>query len=208
MAVDADPAPTVTELVPGEESGESDGQAVDADLRVGDETAAADWGACRRGGGLRPALLVGLAGALMLTGVGGWLGYLTYQSYQAGLERRLFVQVARQAAVNLTTISYTEADADMRRVLDSSTGAFRDDFQRRSQPFIEVVKQAQAKSEGTVTEAGLESEQGDTAQVLVAVAVKTSTGGTQDPQPRMWRMRIAVQRVADGAKVSNVSFVP
>src|SRR5262249_24926112 len=114
----------------------------------------------------------------------------------------------RQGAVDLTTISYLHADADMQRILDSSTGTFHDDFQKRSQPFISVVKQAQADSQGTVTEAALESEQGDQAQVLVAFTVKPTTARAADPRPRLWRMRIAVQKTGDGAKVANVSFVP
>jgi len=75
------------------------------------------------------------------------------------------------------------------------------------QPFIDTVKQAQSKSVGTVTEAGLESESENDAQVLVAVAVKTSNVGVAEQQPRAWRMRISVQKVGDQAKVSNVEFV-
>ena len=37
---------------------------------------------------------------------------------------------------------------------------FYDDFHKRAQPFVDVVKQAQSKSVGTVTEAGVESEDG------------------------------------------------
>ena len=114
----------------------------------------------------------------------------------------------RQAAVNLTTINYTEVDADIQRILNSATGAFHDDFQKRSQPFVDVVKQVQSKSEGTVAEAGLVSETGDEAQVLVAVAVKTSIAAAPEQEPRRWRLRITVQKTADGAKVSNVEFVP
>jgi Mce-associated membrane protein len=61
---------------------------------------------------------------------------------------------------------------------------------------------------GTITEAGLESETGDTAQALVAVSVQTSNAGGTDQEPRAWRMRIYVQRVGDQVKVSNVGFVP
>jgi len=53
----------------------------------------------------------------------------------------------------LTTIDYNEADADVQRILNSTTGSFYDDFSKRSQPFVDVVKQARSKSEGTVTEA-------------------------------------------------------
>jgi Mce-associated membrane protein len=107
----------------------------------------------------------------------------------------------------LTTIDYAHVDSDVQRVLDSSTGKFHDDFQSRSQPFVDVVKQAQSKSEGTITGAGLESLAGDSAQVLVAVAVKTTSAGNQ-LDTKAWRMRIDVKKAGDSAKMSNVEFVP
>ncbi len=153
------------------------------------------------------ALVASAVVVATLTGLAGWLGYRAYDKHQAQVHRDLFVQTARQGAVNLTTISYTEIDADVQRILDSATGAFRDDFEKRSKPFIEVVKAAQSQSEGSITEAGLESARRDSAQVLVAVAVKSRTAAGEQ-SPREWRMRIDVQAVGDGAKVSNVVFVP
>lgn len=157
---------------------------------------------------VRLALIVGLVMVVALAGLGGWLGKRAYRSHQAAQQSNLFLQVARQGALNLTTISYTEADADIRRILESSTGTFHDDFQKRSQPFIELVTKAQATSEGTITEAGMESADGDQARVLLAVTVKTSDSDAHDQQPRLWRMRITVQKVDQGAKVSDVVFVP
>jgi Mce-associated membrane protein len=157
---------------------------------------------------VRLAIIVGLVIVVALAGLSGWLGQRAYRSHQAAQQSNLFLQVARQGALNLTTISYTEADADIRRILESSTGTFHDDFQKRSQPFIDLVTKAQAKSEGTITEAGMESADGDQARVLLAVTVKTSDSGAQDQQPRLWRMRITVQKVDQGAKVSDVVFVP
>jgi len=110
--------------------------------------------------------------------------------------------------VNLTTIDYTHADADIARILDSSTGQFREDFSKRAPAFVDVVKQAKSKTQGTITDAGLESVSGDSARVLVAVAVNTSNAGTVEPSVRHWRMRIDVQKVGDTLKVSNVGFVP
>jgi Mce-associated membrane protein len=153
------------------------------------------------------ASVAGVAVVALLAGLTGWLGYRAYERHQVSAQRDLFVQVARQGAVNLTTISYTEVEADVQRIIDLSTGAFREDFEQRSKPFVEVVKAAQSKSEGTVTDAGLESQRGDSAQVLVAVAVKTQTAGGEEA-PREWRMRIEVRTVGDDARVSNVVFVP
>jgi Mce-associated membrane protein len=157
---------------------------------------------------VRLAMIAGLVLVVALGGLTGWLGYRAYQSHQADEQRKLFLSVGRQGALNLTTIDFQHADQDVQRILDSATGTFYDDFQKRAQPFVEVVKQAQSKSEGTIAEAGLESESDNGAQVLVAVTVKTSNAGAPDQAPRAWRMRISVQKVGDDAKVSNVEFVP
>jgi Mce-associated membrane protein len=158
--------------------------------------------------GLRLALALGLLIVTALGGLVGWLGFRADQSHQREQQRAVFLAAARQGALNLTTISYAEVDADIKRILDSATGTFHDDFEKRSQPFVEVVKKAQSKSEGTVTEAGLESMQGDNARALVAVTVTTTNAGAAQQEPRSWRMRIDVQKVGDMAKVSNVEFVP
>lgn len=158
--------------------------------------------------GFRLALAVGLASVLALGGVGGWLGYGAYKAQEADQLRNEFLAVGKQGALNLITINYTEADADVQRALDSSTGQFYDDFSKRAPAFIELVKQAQAKTQGNITEAGIESINGDSARVLVAVAVNTSNAGAADQPLRHWRMRIDVQKVGDAVKVSNVGFVP
>jgi len=167
--------------------------------------------AARTGPERAESLAALVAGGLLtvgtLAGVLGWLSYGAYQSYRADQQRLAFVQVARQAALNLTTIDYTHVEADVARILDSSTGGFRDDFQRRSQPFIEVVKKAQSKSEGTIAEAALESLHGNDAQVLVAVQVTTSLPGVADQPTKGWRMRVDLRKAGPDIKVSNVAFV-
>ena len=136
------------------------------------------------------------------------LGYRAYEARQQQQLRQLLLQVGRQGAVNLTTIDYEHADADVKRILDSATGQFYDEFNTRSTPFIDVVKKMQSKSVGTVTEAGTESVSGQEGQVLVAVSVKTTTRGNPDDQPRYWRMRLTVSKQGADAKVSKVEFVP
>lgn len=157
---------------------------------------------------VRPVLAAGVIALLAVAGVAGWLGFSAYQSQQDQHEREVLLQVARQTALNLTTIDHSQAEADVQRILDAATGAFHDDFQSRSTEFVEVVKKAQSKSEGTIVESGLESKSGDEAQVLVAVNVTSVNGGAADADPRGWRMRLTVQKTADAAKVSNVEFVP
>ncbi|MGH3645333.1 MAG: hypothetical protein ACRDUX_40705 [Mycobacterium sp.] len=160
---------------------------------------------------LAPTALGALVVVAILVTVGGlvgWLAYRAHQSQQAQELRQLFLQVGRQGALNLTTIDYSRVDTDIQRVLESATGDFHDLFQREAPEFAQVVKQAQSKSEGSITEAGIETVTGDTAQVLVSVSVKTSNVGAAEQEPRHWRMRVGVEEIGDGAKVSKVEFVP
>ena len=180
------------------------GEAEDYDA----EDEAADTPAKARMSHVRLAMIAGLVLVLALGGLSGWLGFRAYESHQADEQRNLFLQVGRQGALNLTSINFENAEGDVQRILDSATGTFYDDFQKRAQPFIDVVKQAQSKSVGTIAEAGLESTSENEADVLVAVTVKTSNAGAPEQEPRAWRMRISVQKVGDEAKVSNVEFVP
>jgi Mce-associated membrane protein len=155
------------------------------------------------------ALIAGLVVVLALSAVGGWLGWRAYQDRQAQERRSLFLEMGKQGAVNLTTIDFAHVDDDVKRILDSATGSFYDEFQGRAQPFTQVVKQVKSKSVGNVTEAGVESETASDAQILVAVTVNTTVEGQPDQAPRAWRMRILVQQTgANEAKVANVEFVP
>jgi Mce-associated membrane protein len=174
---------------------------------------------------LRWALVAGLIAVVALGGLAGWLGVQAHLTEQSKQTKELYLQVARQGALNLTTIDYQEADTDIQRILDSATGEFYEEFAQRSAPFVEVVKQTQSKTVGNVTEAGLESVDGDKAQAIVAVNVTTSSNApgannTAGPnnaagpnsaaapqEPRIWRMRLTIQKVGQDVKISNVSFV-
>jgi Mce-associated membrane protein len=207
---------TVTDTEIAEDASAADAeldQLVDAteEARIGDEydtTTTAETSSKTVMSTVRLATLIGLVTIVGLAGLAGWLGYRTHASRQAQDQRNLFLQVGRQGALNLTTIDWQHADTDIRRILDGATGTFYDDFAKRSQPFVDVIKQTKSTTVGTITEAGLESDAPRAAQVLVTVSVKTSNAVASEQDPRYWRMRISVQEVGDQAKVSNVEFVP
>ena len=162
----------------------------------------------RAPGVIRSALLLGVVMCLALGGLTVWLAVRANESQHLQQQRALFLEAGRQGAVNLTTIDHTRVEADIQRVLDSSVGVFHDEFQRNATAFTDVVRQSQSTTEGTVTAAGIESVDGDTAEVLVSVTVTTSNSAAPEQQPRHWRMRLTVQDAGDGAKISNVGFVP
>jgi Mce-associated membrane protein len=157
---------------------------------------------------VRVATVASLTMVVMLSGLAGWLAHQAGESHNSKQQRELFLSVGRQGALNLTTIDWRHADADVQRILDSATGEFYDDFSKRSLPFVELVKKVQSKSVGTIQEAALESASGDQAQVVVAVTVKTSSGDAPEQDPRGWRMRISVKATGGEGKISNVAFVP
>ncbi len=202
-------SPHEAELDSDTEAAESDSDDLDDSDDLEDTDEALDAPTRTPMSHVKLATLLGLVLVLALGGLVGWLGWRAKESQHAEKQRELFLQVGRQAAINLTTIDFEDAEGSVQRILDSATDTFYDDFSKRSGPFTEVVKQAQSKSTGEVTAAGLESEDGQEAQVLVAVTVKTSNAGAPEQAPRLWRMRISVKNTAaDEVKVSNVEFVP
>ncbi|HEY1839179.1 MAG TPA: mammalian cell entry protein [Mycobacterium sp.] len=155
----------------------------------------------------RIALIAGLVAGVFLAGLVGWLGFRTYEAQNREDERDRFVRAAADVAVNLSTVDYQHADADAQRILDSATGKFADSFARRKQSYIDTAKNTRTRSLGAVTDAGLESQSGDRGRVLVAVTVKSADPAQAQQEPQFLRMRITVQKVRDGAKVSDVAFV-
>ena len=155
----------------------------------------------------RVALIAGLIAGVLLAGLVGWLGFRTYEAQDREAQRERFVHAAADVAVNLSTVDYQHADADAQRILDSATGKFADSFSRRKQSYIDHAKRTRSKSLGAVTDAGLESLNGDLGRVLVAVTVKSADPGQIQQEPQFLRMRITVQKMGDAAKVSDVVFV-
>ena len=153
------------------------------------------------------AAIVGLALVLVLGGLCGWLGYRAYQARAADQLRQQFIETGKQGAVNLTTIDYAHAEVDVQRILNLATGQFHDDFASRSGPFVEVVQRARSKSSGIVTEAGLESVDGNEGRVLVAITVTSTSLDIANQPPRYWRMRLTVRKGDEGAKIAKVDFV-
>ena len=155
----------------------------------------------------RIALFAGLIAGVVLAGLVGWLGFRTYESESREAQRSLFVAAAQDVAVNLSSVDYQHAEADAQRIQDSAVGTFADSFAHHKQSYIDNAKQSRSRSLGTVTDSGLESESGDQGRVLVAVTVKTADPTPVEQPPQFFRMRVTVQKVGAGTKVSDVAFV-
>jgi len=127
-----------------------------------------------------------------------------YQQRQAA-----FIAGAKQGVTNMISLDYTKARADVQRVIDSSTGEFKDDFKNRAKDFIAVVEQSKAVTDGTINGAAVESMKGGSAVVLVSATSRvTNSPPGKDQPPRMWRLRVTIADVGGQYKMSKVEYVP
>jgi len=151
------------------------------------------------------------AAIILICAFVGASGYMMWQR-QETVERNErtanFLAGARQGVVNITSLDFKRAKEDVQRVIDSSTGQFRDDFQQRAKDFTTVVEQSKVVTEGTVNAAAVQSIDGNSALVLVAATSKiTNAAGAKD-EPRTWRLKVTVTEDGGQYKVSKLEFIP
>lgn len=182
--------------------------APDQDAAPGEEAASSDGSASTP---RRPAVTAGVAVlsvlALAFVAVSGYFGYSHRQAEQAAQQRSEILEAASQGVVNLTTMDFERADEDVQKVLDGSAGEFRDEFEARSKDLVTVMQEAQVKSVGEVRRAAIERQDGDSADVLVAVAQKVSNAGGAAEEPRGQRMRVTMQLEDGTYKIVKAGFV-
>lgn len=158
-----------------------------------------------------PAIAVVVAIALSCVFV-GLSAYMALQHRDTTKHRQreaAFVAGAKQGTLNLISLDFNKAKEDVQRVIDNSTGQFKDDFQQRANDFISVVTQSKAVTEGTVNAAALESMNGDSAVVLVSATSQiTNSPPGKDEPPRIWRLRVTVAEAGGQYKMSKVEYVP
>ena len=151
------------------------------------------------------AVVVAICAVLTLTGLMIWQ-HRRVEAQRA--HRAEFVTSASEGVLALLSIDYNHAKADVQKVIDHSTGSFRDDFTKGGDDFVKTAEQSKAVTVGKISAAALESENGDTGVVLLAASsqVTNVNGARQDP--RAWRMSVTMTRDGGKLKMSNVEFVP
>lgn len=117
------------------------------------------------------------------------------------------LQAARQAAVNFTTLDYRHLDRDLGRVLDGATGDFRSQFESGTKDLSALVTENKAVSQGEVLEAGVVSDDADSARVLVVADSTVTNAADQQPQKRHYRLQLDLVRDGDRWLVSDLQFV-
>jgi Mce-associated membrane protein len=116
---------------------------------------------------------------------------------------------ARQEALNLTTLSYLHADADLDRILSLATGALKTRFAAQRARLPRLLAQERSVSRGTIRSAGLVAldDAHGTARAMAAVDATLTSEATQAPGTTHYRMQLTLQRVGGRWLVADVGFV-
>jgi Mce-associated membrane protein len=138
-------------------------------------------------------------------------GFMLWQGHQAS-ERRAqqaeFAAAARQGVVNLMSLDFNHGDADIKRLIDSTTGQFRDDFEKSQNDFLSVMKDAKVVTKADVKATAVDNMTKDSADVMVAASSQISNSASATQPARGWRLNVTVQRDNGQLKMSKVEFVP
>jgi Mce-associated membrane protein len=119
-----------------------------------------------------------------------------------------YAAAARQSAVTLMSLDFNKAKEDVQRIIDNSTGQFRDDFKNQADDFIKVAQDSKVITEVTVNATGVEQMTNDTAVVLVSATSRVTNAAGAKQEPRSWRLSVNLQRDGGQIKMSKVEFVP
>lgn len=164
----------------------------------------------RRWGRILKAVAMSLAilctGALLAAS-----GYMVWQHRKANDLEKLEAEYAaagRQSVVTLMSLDFNNAEADVQRIIDNSTGQFRTDFEGQAQDFVQVAKDSKVVTDVTVNSTAVEKMTDDTAVVLVAATSRVTNAAGAQQEPRAWRLSVDLQRDGDQIKMSKVEFVP
>ncbi|WP_343602996.1 hypothetical protein [Mycobacterium sp.] len=140
-------------------------------------------------------------------------GLMLWEHRNAAQQRRLaeeFAAAARQGVVTLTSLDFNDAKEGVQRIIDDSTGSFKDDFAKMAADFTKVVEQSKVVERGTVAAAAVDlgSMTSDSAVVLVASTSEVTNAAGAKQDPRRFRLIVTVARDGDQLKMSKVEFVP
>lgn len=138
-------------------------------------------------------------------------GYMIKEHRDAVRQRQRaaeFAAAARQGVVTLTSLDFNNAKQGVQRILENSTGSFKDDFLKMADDFTKVVEQSKVVSQGTVQAAAVDTMTADSAVVLVASTSEVTNAAGAKQDPRNYRLIVTVTRDGGQLKISKVEFVP
>lgn len=154
------------------------------------------------------AVVLAVLGIAALASTSAWIVVKHRQADQQRDLKAAYSAAARQGVVTLMSLNFNSAKSDVQRIIDNSTGPFKEDFEQQSEDFVDVAEQSKVITEATVTATAVQQMTQDTADVLVsAYSTVTNDQGAKE-EPRTWRLIVSIARDQGQLKVSKVEFAP
>lgn len=138
-------------------------------------------------------------------------GFMVWHHRQALEEQERtaeFAAAARQSVVTLMSLDFNNAQEDVKRIIDNSTGQFKADFEAQAEDFAKVAKESKVVTEVTVNVAAVKSMTDNNATALVSATSRVTNTAGANQEPRSWRLLVDLVREGDQIKMSKVEFVP
>jgi Mce-associated membrane protein len=122
-------------------------------------------------------------------------------------QQDVVVSTAKEVALDLSTISASDAPEHIERLTRQSTGEFQAQLGSYSQVFQAVLQEGNVKSAAKVTGAAVERMGTDSASVLVAVSAMVTNSQVLTGQHRNYRLAVQLQHVDQRWLASKVEQV-
>lgn len=161
---------------------------------------------------VRPAriLIAALSGVLaVLVGTGAWIAAEARDEQGRAGDRRAALDAAGAHATSLMSLDYRTVDADMRRILDTSTGAAKSEYSANAGRLKTTTVDNKVVQTGVLRATALASLTATAARVLVVGDVEIRWDGSDSPpQERYYRWQMDLAKTGAGWLVSKVVQVP
>ena len=141
----------------------------------------------------------------VLVGTGVWIAAQARDEQGRAGDKQAVLLAAGTHAKNLISLDYKTADADVQRILDTSTGAARTEYAANSRKLRSTTVTNKVVQHGVLRATGLVSMADAAAKVLVVADVEIRWDGSKSaPQERYYRWSMDVTKVGGVWLVSKV----
>lgn len=144
-----------------------------------------------------------ICGAAGISGSMWWTHRNVVERQQRTAE---FMAAARSSITGLMSIDFTKARDDVQRVIDTSTGQFKDQFQASADDLIAALEQSKVNTTVTVDAVAVKEVTDDSAVVLVTATSRASSVSGPHRDPQIFRVVLTLERDRGQLKMSRVEF--
>ncbi len=167
----------------------------------------------KAGRGHRAVVLLAVLVPILAVLTAGLFGYRWYsaandESLEQAQERQVVLRQAEQAAINLNTLDYRDAEAGLALWQESATGPLRTELSKNIDRYTKIIGQRKVTTEAEVRGSAVKQLKlgSGAAVVLVGIDVTVIPEKGESTVKRE-RLRLTMSRTPDGWKVSRVQAI-